>query len=165
MEPVGLRRRDRNHLRSIVAGQQYHAERRFVLQLADVRAWAANAQDGTLSVVDPVHAREIHRSTRLCGFPIAMDIGRNSLLWLACFGSSELIAIGRDDYTPIRRWRLSSAPLNIAVHPHAELAYLSVPRANAIDEIDLVTGEVIRRIPVGIEPDGLRWAERPALVR
>jgi hypothetical protein len=50
------------------------------------------------------------------------------------------------------------APLNVAVHPDRELAYVSLPRANAIEEIDLLTGEAIRRIPAGIEPDGLRWA-------
>jgi hypothetical protein len=43
-------------------------------------------------------------------------------------------------------------------HPDRELAYVSLPRANAVEEIDLVPGESIRRIPAGIEPDGLGWA-------
>jgi hypothetical protein len=30
---------------------------------------------------------------------------------------------------------------------------------NAIAEIDLVSGKELRRIDVGIEPDGLRWAQ------
>jgi DNA-binding beta-propeller fold protein YncE len=124
----------------------------------DAHVWVANALDGTLSVVDPVGAREIHRTGRICGFPIAMALGGRNLVWLACFGSSELVALSRDDYAPIRRMPLVDAPLNVVVHPDRELAYVSLPRANAIEEVDLATGEVIRRIPVGIEPDGLRWA-------
>ena len=33
-----------------------------------------------------------------------------------------------------------------------------MPRKNAVAEINLVSGEELRRIPVGIEPDGLRWS-------
>jgi hypothetical protein len=36
--------------------------------------------------------------------------------------------------------------------------YVSLPRRNAIAEIDLDSGSELRRIDVGIEPDGLRWA-------
>jgi hypothetical protein len=36
--------------------------------------------------------------------------------------------------------------------------YVSFPRRNAIAEIDLDLGSELRRIDVGIEPDGLRWA-------
>ncbi len=64
-----------------------------------------------------------------------------------------------------RRQPLADAPLNIVVHPVRDLAYVSLPRANAIEEIDLHTGAVIRRIPVGIEPDGLRWATDVNAVR
>lgn len=124
----------------------------------DARVWVANAIEGTLSVVDPARAREIHRSEAICSFPIAMAVGSRNLVWVACFGSSELVAVSRDDYTPGRRVPLADAPLNVVVHPDRELAYVSLPRANAVEEIDLASSEAIRRIPVGIEPDGLRWA-------
>jgi hypothetical protein len=53
---------------------------------------------------------------------------------------------------------LDDQPLNIVLHPDRELAYVSLPRQNAVAEIDLVSGLEVRRIRVGIEPDGLRWA-------
>jgi hypothetical protein len=31
---------------------------------------------------------------------------------------------------------------------------------NALAEIDLTSGEELRRIAVGIDPDGLRWAQQ-----
>jgi len=112
------------------------------------------------SIVDPVRAREIHRTPRICGFPIALDIGVGNLVWIACFGSSELVAVSRDDYAAVHRVALGDAPLNVVAHPERPFAYVSLPRANAVEEVDLVTGEVTRRVVVGIEPDGLRWAAR-----
>jgi hypothetical protein len=44
------------------------------------------------------------------------------------------------------------------LHPDRELAYVSLPRKNVVAEIDLDSGKELRRIRVGIEPDGLRWA-------
>jgi hypothetical protein len=64
-----------------------------------------------------------------------------------------------DTFTLERRISLKAQPLNLLLHPDFEVAYVSLPRANAIAEIDLNSGEEIRRISVGIEPDGLRWAE------
>lgn len=126
--------------------------------VVDGRIWVANGIEGTLSIVDPVAGREIHRSEKICDFPIALGEGTSDLVWLACFASSELVAVSRQDYAPLRRVPLADAPLNIVVHPARNLAYVSLPRANAIEEIDLHTGAAIRRIRVGIEPDGLRWA-------
>jgi len=60
----------------------------------------------------------------------------------------------------VRRIKLAVQPLNLLLHPSLEVAYVSLPRMNAIAEIDLVSGAELRRIEVGIEPDGLRWAER-----
>jgi len=97
---------------------------------------------------------------RICGFPTASDIGAGNLVWIACFGSSELVAVSRDDYTAVHRVALGDAPLNVVAHPERPFAYVSLPRANSVEEVDLVTGEVTRRVVVGIEPDGLRWAAR-----
>lgn len=131
----------------------------------DGRIWVANALDGTLSIVDPLQAQQIHRSPRLCSFPIALATGGSDLVWIACFGSSELVALSLGDYALVERVPLTDAPLNLVVHPERDFAYVSLPRANAVEEIDLVTGQAIRRIPVGIEPDGLRWADRKATSR
>jgi hypothetical protein len=58
----------------------------------------------------------------------------------------------------MRRIVLNDQPLNLLTHPSRQLVYVSLPRRNAIVEIDLDSGSELRRIDVGIEPDGLRWA-------
>lgn len=120
--------------------------------------WAGNAFDGSISVVDPAIGEEVARIEDVCSFPIALDGTANDLAWVACFGSSELVSIDTDTLYVKRRISLSHQPLHLLRHPTRPFIYVSYPRQNAIAEIDTQSGAEIRRIPVGIEPDGLRWA-------
>ena len=125
------------------------------------RIWVANAFDKSLSVVDPVKARVVEEVESVCDFPIAISHRTKSSIWVACFGSAELVEIDPERSVIGRRIKLSDQPLNVLIHPQQALAYVSYPRKNAIGEIDLESGNEIRRIGVGIEPDGLRWATQP----
>ncbi len=122
------------------------------------RIWIANAIDGSVSIVDPRSAQVVEHIRSVCKFPISMSYNRHELLWLACFASAELVAIDQDDFSVQRRISLDDQPLNLLMHPTLNLAYISLPRKNAIAEIDLASAKELRRIDVGIEPDGLRWA-------
>ena len=119
--------------------------------------WIGNAWEGSVSVVDPVTAKVVAHTEPLCGFPIALSPDRRGQVLVACFASAELIAIDRDSYELSKRYPLGAQPLNLVVHPGRPIAYASLPRENAVAEIDLETGSVVRKIPAGIEPDGLRW--------
>lgn len=122
------------------------------------RIWVSNALDGSVSVVDPGTAGVARHIKSVCSFPIALGAGSQERMWIACFASAELVAIDQRKFVVSQRIKLRDMPLNLQLHPTQELAYVSLPRANAIAEIDLQTGEELRRIRVGIEPDGLRWA-------
>ena len=122
------------------------------------RIWVANAIDGSVSVVDPRTATAIEHIPSVCGFPISLSLDRQEQVWVACFASAELVAIDQDSYSIQRRISLNNQPLNLLMHPTRNLAYVSLPRKNAIAEIDLESGNELRRLDVGIEPDGLRWA-------
>lgn len=120
--------------------------------------WIANATDGSISIVDPQTSTVVGQIDSVCQFPISLSEDSYDKVWVACFASSELISIDRDRFAIERRIRLEDQPLNLLVHPTRQLAYISLPRKNAVAEIDLETGKELRRIRVGIEPDGLRWA-------
>jgi DNA-binding beta-propeller fold protein YncE len=121
------------------------------------RIWVGNAWEGSVSVVDARSQTELTRIESVCNFPISFsESGRH--VWLACFGSAELVSFDTDTFAPGRRISLEAQPLNLLLHPVLEVAYVSLPRMNAVAEIDLNSGEELRRINVGIEPDGLRWA-------
>ena len=127
----------------------------------DGRIWVGNAFDKSVSIVDPVGGAVTQQIGSVCSFPIAIGHGSGPLAWVACFASAELVAIDRNTFAIERRIRLPDQPLNVLVHPQWPLAYVSYPRQNAVGEIDLNSGQEIRRIRVGIEPDGLRWATLP----
>lgn len=122
------------------------------------RIWVANATDGSISIVDPYTSTVVEQIDSVCSFPIALSQDSQDQVWIACFASSELVSIDRDSFTIRRRISLGDQPLNLLIHPTRQLAYASLPRQNAIAEISLDTGMELRRIWVGIEPDGLRWA-------
>lgn len=122
------------------------------------RIWVGNATDGSISIVDPRTSTMVAQIDSVCGFPIALSQDSQDQIWVACFASAELVSIDRDSFVIRRRISLRDQPLNLLIHPRRKLAYVSLPRQNAIAEISLDTGMELRRIPVGIEPDGLRWA-------
>ena len=122
------------------------------------RIWIGNAMDGSISVVDPRTSTVVEQVDSVCGFPIALSQDSQNQVWVACFTSAELVSIDRENFAIRRRISLGDQPLNLLIHPTSKLAYISLPRQNAIAEISLDTGMELRRIPVGIEPDGLRWA-------
>jgi DNA-binding beta-propeller fold protein YncE len=122
------------------------------------RIWIGNAMDGSISVVDPRNSTVVEQVDSVCGFPIALSQDSQNQVWVACFTSAELVSIDRENFAIRRRISLVDQPLNLLIHPTSNLAYISLPRQNAIAEISLDTGMELRRIPVGIEPDGLRWA-------
>jgi DNA-binding beta-propeller fold protein YncE len=119
--------------------------------------WVGNAGDGSLSVVDLSVRREVERIEDVCRMPIALAAD-GELVWVACFLDSELLAVDAARRSVTKRLPLTARPLNLLLHPELALAYISLPRENAVAEIDLASGAETRRIPVGIEPDGLRWA-------
>jgi len=119
--------------------------------------WVANALHGSISIVDPVTARVVMQTERLCDFPIAFSPDQHDHVWLACFGSAELLGIDRSSYKLAKRYSLDGQPLNLLVHPFRQIAYAAFPRENSVAEIDLEVGEIVRKITSGIEPDGLRW--------
>ena len=121
--------------------------------------WVGNTGNGSVSVVDPATGKVVETIDDVCSFPIAFTVSTDSKVWLACFGSSEVIAFDANTRDIVQRVSLDDQPLNVLAHPTAERLYVAYPRRNAIGEIDLRTKQERRRISVGIEPDGLRWAK------
>lgn len=122
------------------------------------RFWVANGTDGSVSIADPHTGAVIGHIDSVCQFPIALSQDSRRRVWVACFASAELVSIDADTFAIRRRISLDDQPLNVLTHPERLLAYVSLPRQNAVAEIDLESGQELRRIAVGIEPDGLRWA-------
>jgi hypothetical protein len=126
------------------------------------QGWVSLGPSGQLAVVDLAEHSELARIQPDCAFPIDFAAA-GEVLWVACFGSHELVGLTLATREVSARIKLPAGPLNIEAHPDLPVLYASLPRQNRVVEVSITTGEVTRSFATGIEPDGLviRSGERP----
>lgn len=124
------------------------------------QAWVANAQDGTISVID-IAAKKGTATLQ------ANARGANRLKFTAD-GAKALVSAGGDlvifdvaTQKEIKRLHIGrGGGGGIQVQPDGARAYVSFAADNFVAVIDLKTLEVIGKINAGGNPDGLAWAVR-----
>jgi YVTN family beta-propeller protein len=121
--------------------------------------WAANAQDGTISVVDAA-SKTVTQTIQ------ASVNGANRLKFTPDGARALVSTLGGPDVTILdvaKRQVLKRIPVGrgaagIQVQPDGVRAYVSCTPDNNIAVIDLKTLEVAGRLEAGRQPDGLAWA-------
>lgn len=121
------------------------------------RAWVTLGPSDAVAVFGLGATEEITRLDPACGFPIDFARTSDGNLWIACFGSSEIVAIDPETPAVIDRMALPAGPLNIEGHPSLPTLYASLPRRNEVIEISLIGRGVTRAFRTGVEPDGLTF--------
>lgn len=124
------------------------------------QAWVTLGASGELAVVDLAERIEIARVEPGCVFPIDFAAAGDAL-WVACFGSGELVAIDLITHEVSDRIKLPAGPLNVEAHPSLPVLYASLPRQNRVVEVSVIGGGVTRSFETGIEPDGLVLLSQP----
>jgi YVTN family beta-propeller protein len=121
--------------------------------------WAANSQDGTVSIVDTAAAKvtgtvdiKSKHSNRL---KFTLD---GAVALVSDAEGDEVIAIDRATRKERKRIKVQKQPLGILMEPSGARAYVATSGSNGVDVIDLKTLEVVSHIPTGNGPDGLAWA-------
>ena len=122
------------------------------------QAWIANAQDGTISVID-IAAKKVTATLQ------ANARGANRLKFTPD-GLKALVSAGGDlvifdvaTQKEIKRLQIGrGGGGGIQVQPDGERAYVSFAADNFVAVIDLKTLEVVGKINAGGNPDGLAWA-------
>lgn len=124
--------------------------------------WTANAQDGTLSV--------INLSTRTVTATLdAKTFGANRLKFtpdgrlvlISSLGDGGLVIYDAATRKAFRRVKIGHGAAGILMDPAGNRAFIACSPDNYIAVVDLKTFEVTNHIDVGGEPDGLAWATRP----
>jgi len=131
--------------------------------------WAANAQDGTVTVIDvagktaketiPISVKGANRLkfTRdgkralvsgLGGGPGSNGAGPN------------LAVLDVATHKEIKQFELGGGSAGILVTPDGARAFVAVSAKDKVAVIDLKNLEVAGQIPTGKQPDGLAWAQR-----
>jgi YVTN family beta-propeller protein len=121
--------------------------------------WTANAQDGTISVVDiagkkvvATIAAKVLGANRLKFTPDGKHVLISSL------GDSGLVIYDAASRTEFKRVNVGHGAAGILMQPDGSRAFIACGPDNYVAVLDLKTLEVIGRIDAGGEPDGMAWA-------
>jgi len=125
--------------------------------------WAANAQDGTISIVDVASkkvtetiAAKVNGANRLKFTPNGKHVFVSSL------GGPDVAIFEAATKREVKRLKTGARGAAwIQMQPDGTRAYVSCTPDDYIVVIDLKTLEITGRIEAGRQPDGLAWVVRP----
>ena len=123
--------------------------------------WTANAQDGSLSIIDLSSTKvtatldaKIFASNRLKFTP------DGKLVFITSLRDGDLVVYDAASRKEYRRVHIGDGAAGILMDSVAARAFVACTPNNYITVVDLKTLEVTGHIDVGGEPDGLAWALR-----
>jgi YVTN family beta-propeller protein len=124
--------------------------------------WTANAQDGTLSVVD-LSTRKVTATLdpKTFGANRLKFTPDGKLVLISMLGGGDLVVFDAASRKEFKRVKIGHGAAGILVDADGNRAFVSCGPDNYVAVVDLKTLEVTGHIDVGGEPDGLAWAVRP----
>jgi YVTN family beta-propeller protein len=124
--------------------------------------WVANAQDGTISVINvgekkvvATLAANVQGANRLKFTPD----GKHVLVSL--LGGPDLVILDAATRETVKRIPIGHGAAGILIQPDGARAYVACTPDDYVAVIDLSSFTVTGKIQAGGEPDGLAWAVRP----
>jgi YVTN family beta-propeller protein len=123
--------------------------------------WTANAQDGTLSVID-LATRTLTATLDAKTFSAnrLKFTPDGKLVLISMIGNGDLVIYDAASRKEFKRVPIGHGAAGIQMDPDGTRAFVSCGPDNYIAVIDLKTLAVTGHIDVGGEPDGLAWARR-----
>jgi YVTN family beta-propeller protein len=123
--------------------------------------WAANAQDGTISIIDveskkvtDTLAANVNGANRLKFTPDGKYVFVSSL------GGAEVAILDAATKGDVKRLKTGRGAAGIQMQPDGTRAYVACTPDDYVAVVDLKTLEVAGRIEAGRQPDGLAWVAR-----
>ena len=124
--------------------------------------WVANAQDGTISVIDlpgkkvvQTIAANVRGANRLKFTPDGKRVLVSTL------GGPDLVILDAGTRKEINRVPIGHGAAGIVIQPDGSRAFVACTPDDYVAVIDLNTLAVAGHIQAGGKPDGLAWAVRP----
>jgi YVTN family beta-propeller protein len=121
--------------------------------------WVGNAQDGTISIIDP-NAKavtqtldaNVQTANRL---KFTLD---GKLVLVSTLGGPNLTVIDAATRKTIKVVAMGDGAAGILMEPGGQRAFIACSPNNYVAVVDLKTLTVIGKIEAGTEPDGMAWA-------
>jgi YVTN family beta-propeller protein len=123
--------------------------------------WVANAQDGTVSIIDFASKKvtetlglDVKGANRL---KFTVD-GKTALI--ASLSSPDLVFVDVVTRKVVKRLKIGTGAAGIEMEPNRNRAFVACTPDDYVAVIDLKTMDVVGKIDAGAEPDGMAWAVR-----
>src|SRR5262252_229726 len=123
--------------------------------------WVANAQDGTISIIDVASKKvtdtlnaNVQSANRLKFTPDGMRV------FVAGLRMENVLVLDAHTHKELKQIKVGHGAAGIQMQPDGSRVFVAATPDNYVAVIDLKSLEVTGRIDVGTEPDGLAWAVR-----
>ena len=124
--------------------------------------WTANAQDGTLSIIDIAAKRVIATlDAKIFGANRLKLTPDGKRVLISSLGNGNLFVYDAASRSEIKQVPIGHGAAGILMDSVGDRAFVACSPDNYIAIVDLKTLEVTGHLDVGGEPDGLAWAVRP----
>ncbi|HWC16043.1 MAG TPA: YncE family protein [Terriglobales bacterium] len=123
--------------------------------------WTANAQDGTLSIID-IATKQVTATldAKIFGANRLKFTPDGKLVLISSLGHGDLVIYDAALHTEFKRVNIGHGAAGILVESDGSRAFIACSPDNYIAILDLKTFQVTGHLDVGGEPDGLAWAAR-----
>jgi YVTN family beta-propeller protein len=122
--------------------------------------WVANAQDGTVSIIDLPARKLITTLTPNVPGANRLKFTPDGKLVLISAGP-DLVILDAHTRKLVKRIPIGHGSAGILVQPDGARAFIACGPDNNVAVLDLHTLTVAAHISAGNEPDGLAWANKP----
>lgn len=124
--------------------------------------WAANAQDGTISIVDAAGKKVIQTlAANVMGANRLKFTPDGKLVFVSSLAGSELAIFNAATHDAVKRVNIGHGAAGIQMQPDGAVAYVACTPDNYVAIVDLKSLSVVGHIDAGKQPDGLAWAVQP----
>jgi YVTN family beta-propeller protein len=121
--------------------------------------WVGNAQDGTISIIDPnakVVTETLHANVESVNrLKFTLD---GKLVLVSTLGGPNLTVIDAATRKTVKLLPMGDGAAGILIEPGGARAFVACSPDDYIAVVDLKTLTVVGKIEVGPEPDGMAWA-------
>ena len=123
--------------------------------------WVANAQDGTISLIDVASKKviqtldaNVHGANRLKFTP------DGKLVFVSTLAAPDLVIVDAATRKEAKRIKIGRGAAGILMQPDGSQAFVACTPDDYVAVIDLKTLEMTGKLTAGKQPDGLAWSVR-----
>jgi len=123
--------------------------------------WVANAQDGTISVIDVASKKVVQTlEANVRGANRLKFTPDGRLVFVSSLGGPDLVVLDAGTRKEVKRVRIGRGAAGILMQPDGLRAYVACTPDDYVAVIDVKSLEMTGKIAAGKHPDGLAWAVR-----